>query len=179
MGMGIKTLNPSKGGNSYFQLAMGIILIEFLWYNCADMEGLIVYVVVILFFYAIGSLSRKREQRIENAFKRITNLFKGTPEKNQPDPVADRDRNIAADYIDGQDHAQIKRFQSQYKLTDREWEITRLVCDGMTNREIEDHLFISLATVKDHAHNILKKTGVKNRIQLVNMVRNSSMPDPK
>jgi len=179
MGMEMKTLNPSKDGNSYSQPAMGISLIEFFWYNRVYMEGLFVYVVIILFFYAIGSLSRKREQRIENAFKRITNLFKGTPEKNQPDPVEDLDRNITADYIDGRDNAQIKIFQNQYKITDREWEITRLVCDGMSNREIEDQLFISLATVKDHVHNILKKTGVKNRIQLVNLVRNSSIPDPK
>jgi DNA-binding CsgD family transcriptional regulator len=31
-------------------------------------------------------------------------------------------------------------------------------------------LFISLQTVKDHTHRIYKKTGARNRVQLVNMV---------
>lgn len=138
------------------------------------MEGILIFVVVILVFYALGSLSKKWEQRVENAFRKIVFLFKGKPQaRRQRDPTEDPDRKTTADYIDRRDDARIKKFQNQYQLTDREWEIIRLVCDGMTNREIEDQLFISLATVKDHVHNILKKTGVKNRIQLGNLVRNS------
>ena len=40
----------------------------------------------------------------------------------------------------------------------------------MSNQEISDSLYISLQTVKDHVHRIFTKTGVKNRVQLTNLV---------
>lgn len=62
------------------------------------------------------------------------------------------------------------RFISEYNISKREWEIVEKICEGLSNKEISEVLFISLQTVKDHTHNIYKKTGVKNRVQLVNMV---------
>lgn len=37
---------------------------------------------------------------------------------------------------------------------------------GLSNRQIADALFISLATVKDHVHAILTKTGLDSRSQV-------------
>jgi DNA-binding NarL/FixJ family response regulator len=51
-------------------------------------------------------------------------------------------------------------------LTRRESEVCALVADGRSNKQIASQLFISLATVKDHVHNILKKTGLPNRASL-------------
>ncbi|MHC4141747.1 MAG: response regulator transcription factor [Planctomycetota bacterium] len=48
-------------------------------------------------------------------------------------------------------------------LTPREQEVARLVADGLGNKQIAGRLFISLATVKDHVHNILRKTGLPGR----------------
>ena len=62
------------------------------------------------------------------------------------------------------------RFISDYSISKREWEIVEKICEGLTNKEISEVLFISLQTVKDHTHHIYKKTGVKNRVQLVNMI---------
>jgi DNA-binding CsgD family transcriptional regulator len=62
-----------------------------------------------------------------------------------------------------------ERFQSlvkEYGITNREIEIIRLICLGKTNKEIEEGLFISMPTVKDHISNIFRKTGVANRVQL-------------
>jgi DNA-binding CsgD family transcriptional regulator len=59
----------------------------------------------------------------------------------------------------------------RYGITAREREILGLICAGRTNQEIADRLFISLATVKDHNHNIFRKTGVRNRVELVNLFR--------
>ncbi len=59
----------------------------------------------------------------------------------------------------------------RYGITPREREIIKLICAGETNQEIADKLFISLATVKDHNHNIFRKTGVRNRVQLTNLFR--------
>ena len=59
----------------------------------------------------------------------------------------------------------------RYGITAREREIIDLVRAGKTNQEIADQLFISLPTVKDHNYNIFRKTGVRNRVELVNLFR--------
>lgn len=64
----------------------------------------------------------------------------------------------------------VSGFMQDYNISKREWEIIDKICDGMTNKQISDALFISLQTVKDHTHHIYKKTGAKNRVQLVNMI---------
>ena len=58
----------------------------------------------------------------------------------------------------------------RYGITPREREIIDLICAGSTNQEIADRLYISLATVKDHNYNIFRKTGVRNRVELVNLL---------
>jgi DNA-binding CsgD family transcriptional regulator len=44
---------------------------------------------------------------------------------------------------------------------------TRLVADGLTNREIAERLFLSPRTVEKHVERLLAKTGVQNRSRLV------------
>ncbi len=61
-------------------------------------------------------------------------------------------------------------FITNYQISKREWEIIEKINKGMTNKEVSEALFISLQTVKDHTHRIYKKTGAKNRVQLVNMI---------
>jgi small-conductance mechanosensitive channel/DNA-binding CsgD family transcriptional regulator len=56
------------------------------------------------------------------------------------------------------DHASI--------LSERELEITSLVSQGATNREIGEKLFITENTAKVHVKNILRKLELKNRQQL-------------
>lgn len=56
-------------------------------------------------------------------------------------------------------------------ITRREREIINLICTGKTNQEIADSLFISLQTVKDHTHRIYLKLDVKNRMQLIHLLR--------
>ena len=41
-----------------------------------------------------------------------------------------------------------------------------LLNEGLGNREIAEKLFVSIATVKTHVHNIYEKTGVKGRYEL-------------
>lgn len=64
-------------------------------------------------------------------------------------------------------------FFKKYKITRREQEIVNLILRGKDNREIENKLFISLGTVKNHIHNIFQKVGVNNRGQLILKVVNS------
>jgi DNA-binding NarL/FixJ family response regulator len=51
-------------------------------------------------------------------------------------------------------------------LSRREHEIVALIAEGLSNKQIARSLFIALATVKDHVHRILTKTGLPNRAAL-------------
>jgi DNA-binding NarL/FixJ family response regulator len=51
-------------------------------------------------------------------------------------------------------------------LSRREVQVCALVADGLSNKQIASRLFITLATVKDHVHKILRKTGAPNRAAL-------------
>jgi ligand-binding sensor domain-containing protein/DNA-binding CsgD family transcriptional regulator len=55
----------------------------------------------------------------------------------------------------------------KYAISKREAEIVRLLLAGKSNKEIEDELYIALATVKIHVHNIFQKVKVNNRLQLM------------
>lgn len=54
----------------------------------------------------------------------------------------------------------------KYNITEREKEIIVLTCQGKTNKEIADELFVTPVTVRDHLSNIYQKTSVKNRFGL-------------
>jgi len=58
----------------------------------------------------------------------------------------------------------------KFGISNRETEVIELICKGMTNQEISDSLYISVQTVKDHIHWVFLKTGVKNRVQLTNLL---------
>jgi len=44
-------------------------------------------------------------------------------------------------------------------LTDREFDILRMIESGLSSKEIADKLFLSVHTVNTHRSNILEKTG--------------------
>jgi two-component system, NarL family, response regulator LiaR len=50
-------------------------------------------------------------------------------------------------------------------LSPRELEVLKLIVAGLSNQEIADKLFISLATAKTHVRNILNKLAVDDRTQ--------------
>ncbi|MEP0890175.1 LuxR C-terminal-related transcriptional regulator [Leptolyngbya sp. PL-A3] len=52
-------------------------------------------------------------------------------------------------------------------MSEREQEIMRLLVQGMRDRDIAQHLFISESTVKFHINNSLTKLNAKNRYQAV------------
>ena len=53
------------------------------------------------------------------------------------------------------------------RITNREHDVLQLVATASTNREISIALGIAEGTVKRHVSNLLRKTGLKNRRQLM------------
>ncbi|WP_027471997.1 response regulator transcription factor [Saccharicrinis fermentans] len=53
------------------------------------------------------------------------------------------------------------------KLTKRELEVLLNICQGLSNQEISEQLFISKRTVDKHRENIMLKTNCKNTAELV------------
>ncbi|WP_460705998.1 response regulator [Luteococcus sediminum] len=55
-------------------------------------------------------------------------------------------------------------------FSEREAEVARAVAQGLTNAEIAEQLFLSLATVKTYLNRLFDKTGATNRVQLALLV---------
>jgi DNA-binding CsgD family transcriptional regulator len=72
----------------------------------------------------------------------------------------------------------IEDFIRKNEISPREAEIIREICNGLSNQEIADKLFISLQTVKDHTSRIYLKTNVRNRMQLMALVRGMDAGNP-
>jgi len=53
------------------------------------------------------------------------------------------------------------------ELSEREIEIVRYICEGFTNEQIAEKVFLSFDTVKWHRSNLLSKTGSNNTAALV------------
>lgn len=53
------------------------------------------------------------------------------------------------------------------EISARELEVLELICQGMTNKEIADRLFISAKTVEGHKAKLMIKTETKNTVSLV------------
>jgi DNA-binding NarL/FixJ family response regulator len=60
-------------------------------------------------------------------------------------------------------------------LTSREQEIFALMKKGWCNKEIAKRLQIQAQTVRNHAHTIFMKLGIKRRAEAMRMVANSTV----
>jgi DNA-binding NarL/FixJ family response regulator len=65
-------------------------------------------------------------------------------------------------------HPQI---QPLVTLSDREREVLVLLAQGLSNREIAEHLVIAEGTVKNHVSNVLGKLQAENRTQAADIAR--------
>ena len=57
--------------------------------------------------------------------------------------------------------------QTQYGLSKREVDVLKLICQGMSNKEIAGRLFISEHTAKDHVKRILQAFNAASRSEVV------------
>ena len=61
---------------------------------------------------------------------------------------------------------------SSYEFTSKEKEVLAYMVRGLSYYEIADEMNINIQSVKYHVSNMLQKTGIKNKLQLVLAVQN-------
>ena len=69
-----------------------------------------------------------------------------------------------------EDNTSLETIYKKYTISKREQEVLRLLVDGRSNKEIEEELYISIHTVKNHVYSLYRKLGVKTRHQLVHFI---------
>jgi len=127
-------------------------------------------VVQALQLGARGILSKKSIAQLEPAMRSVLNgnyWVEGREERNISRILAD----LAASMRAG---AQ----RRNYGLTQREIEVTGLVTEGCSNREIASRLNISEDTVKRHLTNVFDKIGMSTRLELALFALKNNLAGP-
>ncbi len=74
--------------------------------------------------------------------------------------------NVMLRAITHKSHADLK-LKDEIKLTDRETEVLKLICEELTTTEIASKIFLSPRTIEGIRTSLIEKTGVKNIAGLV------------
>jgi DNA-binding NarL/FixJ family response regulator len=64
-----------------------------------------------------------------------------------------------------EEEAKIK--EERIEITEREYEVLRCFCEGLTSSEIAAKLFVSVKTIEAHRSKLIHKTNTKNTINLI------------
>lgn len=105
-----------------------------------------------------------------DAFRALQIGARGILKKTLPVPtLLECLREVAAGQIWMQQSEQAAQFlqrKEASRLTPREKEVVRLICQGFRNKQIAENLHITPGTVKVHLMHIFEKTGLKDRLAL-------------
>ena len=65
------------------------------------------------------------------------------------------------------DHERIRTLE----ISEREYEVLRLIEEGLSNKEIGNRLYLSESTIKTHVSNLLIKLNAKRRTQAIQIAK--------
>jgi DNA-binding NarL/FixJ family response regulator len=71
----------------------------------------------------------------------------------------------------------LRQASERLPLTDREREISMLIADGLSNRDIAERLTLSVRTVESHIYRAMSKTGAASREELADLIRRRQLRD--
>lgn len=77
--------------------------------------------------------------------------------------------------VQSTDASELDSGAAPYGLSPREVEVLRLICEGRSNQEIAETLFLSPRTVHHHVSHILNKMGADNRVEAMRMAMDSGL----
>jgi DNA-binding CsgD family transcriptional regulator len=67
--------------------------------------------------------------------------------------------------------AAVEEFRDRYRITPREWEVAACIAGGASYKETADRLRITLSTVKAHLSSVYRKTGSRDKVELLLLIR--------
>jgi DNA-binding CsgD family transcriptional regulator len=85
-------------------------------------------------------------------------------------PVYDKGIDKSDNMVSKFDYDHDLKVLDDFKITNREKEIIVLLIQANSYKEISEKLVITMPTVKTHIFNIYKKLGIKNKIELINIL---------
>ena len=87
-------------------------------------------------------------------------------------------RRLLAQFAQGLPAGQATPPPELSELTARETEVLRLLANGLSNAELAQRLFVSEATVKSHVSSLLRKLGLRDRVQAVVLAYEAGLVTP-
>ena len=107
--------------------------------------------------------------------KTLTEAFKNDPVMYVVKPYTDKQLLVALQMAFHKIYTSHKTDDRQLlQLTEREKEITQMVAEGMSSKQVASKLVISIETVKTHRRHILQKNNLNNFSQLIYLMNKSS-----
>ncbi|NLK43913.1 MAG: response regulator transcription factor [Tissierellia bacterium] len=75
--------------------------------------------------------------------------------------------DIALDLLNhNSSNPDLNKILKEYKLTEKEYDIIKLIAEGFSNKEIGEKLFLSEGTIKNNVSSILSKLDLRDRTQI-------------
>lgn len=81
------------------------------------------------------------------------------------------EKNVYYKELTTEEQEAVEQEKQRLGLSSREMEVLQLMAEGLSNQEIAERLFLSLATVKTHSSKLFEKLDVKRRTQAIERAR--------
>lgn len=106
--------------------------------------------------------------------KTLKDAFRNDPVMYVVKPYTDKQLLVAIQMAFHKIFSSKNEVQYDVQLTEREKEITQLIAEGMSSKQVARQLAISIETVKTHRRKILQKNNLNNFSQLIYLMSKAS-----